>query len=203
MSCFTCLILLSGCLSPEDLSYDMIVEIIQYTITRADARMPMGLTFYYRCGSVSRTLLQQAIVQAVPEGVATLSLVPVLAIEDAHTLLTVSVMRYWFWNVIGCGNLWLTGAWYWLDLFIDMLQCKNMYMSPMVMLLMKTTHFWWDILWSIFRNHITCICNCIVWRMYNHKADYICQIRCSLVVVINHGGTAQVIEMLWKMGKIT
>ncbi|XP_047475310.1 diphthine--ammonia ligase-like isoform X1 [Penaeus chinensis] len=84
----------ASCLSPEDLSCDMLEEIIQYTITRADARMPMGLTFYYRCGSISRTLLQQAIVQAVPEGVATLSLVPVLAVEDAHTLLTVSAMRY-------------------------------------------------------------------------------------------------------------
>ncbi|XP_037785485.1 diphthine--ammonia ligase-like [Penaeus monodon] len=84
----------ASCLSPEDLSCDMLEEIIQYTITRADARMPMGLTFYYRCGSISRTLLQQAIVQAVPEGVATLSLVPVLAVEDAHTLLTVSAMRH-------------------------------------------------------------------------------------------------------------
>lgn len=179
----------------------MLEEIIQYTITRADARMPMGLTFYYRCGSISRTLLQQAIVQAVPEGVATLSLVPVLAVEDAHTLLTVSAMRYWFWNVIGCGNLWLVEAWLRLELFIDIIQCKNVYMSPVVMLLMKTIHFWWDFLSSIFRNHMTCICNCIVWRMCNHRADYMCQIRCSLVVVMSHGDTTHVIKYRGRFGR--
>lgn len=72
----------------------MLEEVIQYTITKADTTMPLGLTFYYRSGCLSRSLLQQATAQAVPQGVAAVSLVPVLAVEDNHTLLAVTATRH-------------------------------------------------------------------------------------------------------------
>lgn len=84
----------AGCFSPDDLSCEMIKEVIQYTITKADTAMPFGLTLFYRSGGLSRSLLQQALVEAVPRGLATISLVPVLALEDNHTLLTVTATRY-------------------------------------------------------------------------------------------------------------
>ncbi|KAK4302740.1 hypothetical protein Pmani_025189 [Petrolisthes manimaculis] len=81
-------------LSPDDLNAEMLKEIIQYTLTKADTTMSLGLTFYYRSGGLSRTVLQQAIAQAVPKELATVSLVPVLAVEDAHTLVTVTATRH-------------------------------------------------------------------------------------------------------------
>ncbi|XP_069165246.1 uncharacterized protein [Procambarus clarkii] len=84
----------ASCFSPDDLSCEMIKEVIQYTITKADTAMPFGLTLFYRSGGLSRSLLQQALVEAVPRGLATISLVPVLALEDNHTLLTVTATRY-------------------------------------------------------------------------------------------------------------
>ncbi|KAK3883105.1 hypothetical protein Pcinc_012559 [Petrolisthes cinctipes] len=81
-------------LSPDDLNTEMLKEIIQYTLTKADTTMSLGLTFYYRSGGLSRTVLQQAIAQAVPKELATVSLVPVLAVEDAHTLLAVTATRH-------------------------------------------------------------------------------------------------------------
>lgn len=84
----------TGTLSPDDLSAEMLEEIIQYTLTKADTTMPLGLTFYYRSGGLSRTVLQQAIAKAVPRELSSVSLVPVLAVEDAHTLVAVTATRH-------------------------------------------------------------------------------------------------------------
>nr|XP_053641096.1 uncharacterized protein LOC128694814 [Cherax quadricarinatus] len=84
----------ASCFSSEDLTCEILEEVIQYTISKAETTMPFGLTLFYRSGGVSRSLLQQAIVQTVPQGLATTSLVPVLAVEDNHTLLTVTATRY-------------------------------------------------------------------------------------------------------------
>ncbi|XP_071549969.1 uncharacterized protein [Panulirus ornatus] len=84
----------ASCFSPEDLSSEILEEVIKYTVTKADTTIPLRLAFYYRSGGLSRTLLQQAIGEAVPQGIATVSLVPVLAVEDGHTLVAVNATRH-------------------------------------------------------------------------------------------------------------
>ncbi|KAK7075910.1 hypothetical protein SK128_024206, partial [Halocaridina rubra] len=82
------------CISPEDLTCEMIEEIIQYTLAKADTSLPIEISLYYCSGHLSRTLLQQAISQTITRASASLSLVPVLAIEDNHTLLAVNARRH-------------------------------------------------------------------------------------------------------------
>ena len=87
-------LLVPGCFSWEDLTLEILEEVIQYTLTKADTSTPLSLTIYYRSGRLSRTLLQQAISAAVPQDLVAVSLVPVLAVEDKHTLLALTATRH-------------------------------------------------------------------------------------------------------------
>ncbi|MPC12569.1 hypothetical protein E2C01_005269 [Portunus trituberculatus] len=69
----------ASCFSWEDLTLEILEEVIQYTLTKADTCTPLSLILYYRSGRLSRTLLQQAITAAVPQELVAVSLVPVLA----------------------------------------------------------------------------------------------------------------------------
>ncbi|KAK8379049.1 hypothetical protein O3P69_009651 [Scylla paramamosain] len=84
----------ASCFSWEDLTLEILEEVIQYTLTKADTCTPLSLTLYYRSGRLSRTLLQQAISAAVPQELVAVSLVPVLAVEDKHTLLALAATRH-------------------------------------------------------------------------------------------------------------
>ncbi|KAG0712640.1 Diphthine--ammonia ligase [Chionoecetes opilio] len=84
----------ASCFSWEDLTLEILEEVIQYTLNRADSCVPLSFTFYYRSDRLSRTLLQRAISAAVPQELATISLVPVLAVEDKHALLALAATRH-------------------------------------------------------------------------------------------------------------
>ncbi|XP_045107874.1 diphthine--ammonia ligase-like [Portunus trituberculatus] len=84
----------ASCFSWEDLTLEILEEVIQYTLTKADTCTPLSLILYYRSGRLSRTLLQQAITAAVPQELVAVSLVPVLAVEDKHTLLALAATRH-------------------------------------------------------------------------------------------------------------
>lgn len=81
-------------ISSEDLTLNIIEEVICYTLTTADASLPLELTLYYCCGYLTRTLLMQAVKKAVQSDSVSLSIVPVLALEDKYSYLAVTARRH-------------------------------------------------------------------------------------------------------------
>ncbi|XP_068232822.1 uncharacterized protein [Palaemon carinicauda] len=84
----------AGCISSEDLTSDIIEEVISYTLTKADASLPIELTLYYCCSYLARTLVIQAVKRVIPSNLVSFSLVPVLALGDKYSYLEVTARRH-------------------------------------------------------------------------------------------------------------